>query len=184
MTQPCDQTHAALNIEITAEGLQEELARLELQKEALERELAAVVAHLGSVRRTLSAFEPLLRAPAAPQAAVPSPESTDAATPSAAPTARKARSGKTTERPVSTDTDTDTDGPKQYGKLTEQIMEYFTEVGDRDVRARDVAAALGRDSDSDSDSGSINAVRSTLDRLVGTYRVQRTGRGLYRAPRS
>jgi hypothetical protein len=59
-------------------------------------------------------------------------------------------------------------------------MEYFAEVGDRDVRARDVAAALGRDTD----SGSINAVRSTLDRLVGTHRVQRTGRGLYRAPRS
>ncbi|MFD8213621.1 hypothetical protein ACFV2U_07775 [Streptomyces sp. NPDC059697] len=195
-------THAAHNIEITAEDLQEELARLELQKEALERELAAVVAHLGSVRRTLSAFESLLRAPAAaastgstgsavaehaqaappaaPRAAVTSPESADAATPSAAPTARKARSGKTTEHPVSADTDTDTEGPKQYGKLTEQIMEYFDEVGDRDVRARDVAAALGRDAD----SGSINAVRSTLDRLVGTYRVQRTGRGLYRAPRS
>ncbi|MCX4438485.1 MULTISPECIES: hypothetical protein [Streptomyces] len=195
-------THAAHNIEITAEGLQEELARLELQKEALERELAAVVAHLGSVRRTLRAFESLLRAPAAaastgstesavaghgqaappaaPQAAVTSSESADAATPSAAPTARKASSGKTTERPVSADTGTDTDEPKQYGKLTEQIMEYFAEVGDRDVRARDVAAALGRDTD----SGSINAVRSTLDRLVGTYRVQRTGRGLYRAPRS
>jgi hypothetical protein len=195
-------SHAAHNIEITAEGLQEELARLELQKEALERELAAVVAHLGSVRRTLSAFESLLRAPAAaastgstesavaghgqaappaaPQAAVTSSESADAATSSAAPTARKASSGKTTERPVSADTGTDTDGPKQYGKLTEQIMEYFAEVGDRDVRARDVAAALGRDTD----SGSINAVRSTLDRLVGTYRVQRTGRGLYRAPRS
>lgn len=172
-------THAAHNIEITAEGLHEELARLELQKEALERELAAVVAHLGSVRRTLSAFEPLLPAPAAPQPAVTSPESTDAATPSAAPTARKARSGKTTEHPVSAGTGTDTQGPKQYGKLTEQIMEYFAEVGDSDVRARDVAAALGRDTD----SGSINAVRSTLDRLVGTYRVQRSGRGLYRVPR-
>ncbi|MGW1753242.1 hypothetical protein [Streptomyces mirabilis] len=157
-------THTAHNIEITAEGLQAELARLELQKEALERELAAVVAHLGSVRRTLGAFESLLRAPAAPQAAVTSSES----------------AVKTTERPVSPDTGTDTDGPKQYGKLTEQIMEYFAEVGDRDVRARDVAAALGRDTD----SGSINAVRSTLDRLVGTYRVQRTGRGLYRATRS
>jgi hypothetical protein len=63
--------------------------------------------------------------------------------------------------------------------LTERIMEYFATTGDADVRARDVAAALGRDSD----SGSINAVRSTLDRLVGTSRVQRTGRGLYRAKR-
>ncbi|MER5903257.1 hypothetical protein ABT150_24635 [Streptomyces mirabilis] len=179
-------THAAHNIEITAEGLQAELARLELQKEALERELAAVVAHLGSVRRTLGAFESLLRAPAA-AASTGSTESAIAkhgqAAPPAAPQAAVTSSesvGKTTERPVSADTGTDTDGPKQYGKLTEQIMEYFAEVGDLDVRARDVAAALGRDTD----SGSINAVRSTLDRLVGTYRVQRTGRGLYRAPRS
>ncbi|MER7691481.1 hypothetical protein [Streptomyces sp. NPDC097610] len=173
-------THAERNIESTAESLQGELARLELQKEALERELAAIVAHLGSMRRTLSAFESLLPAPAAPRAAVTSPESTDAATASAAPTARRARSGKTTEHPVSADTGTDAERPKQYGKLTEQIMEYFAEVGDSDVRAREVAAALGRDTD----SGSINAVRSTLDRLVGTYRVRRTGRGLYRVPRS
>lgn len=71
----------------------------------------------------------------------------------------------------------DTDRQGKYGKLTEQILEYFTKVGDVDVRARDVAAALGRDTD----SGSINAVRSTLDRLVGTSRIRRTGRGLYRA---
>ncbi len=71
----------------------------------------------------------------------------------------------------------DADRQGKYGKLTEQILEYFTRVGDVDVRARDVAAALGRDTD----SGSINAVRSTLDRLVGTSRIRRTGRGLYRA---
>lgn len=58
-------------------------------------------------------------------------------------------------------------------------MAYFAEVGDVDVRARDVAAALGRDAD----SGSINGIRSTLDRMVGASRVQRTGRGLYRAKR-
>lgn len=174
-------THAAHNIDITAEGLQEELARLEIQKQALERELAAVVAHLGSVRRTLSAFESMRHAPApapaAPQAAVPSPEVTDAATPSTAPKARKGKGGRSTERPASADTDTD--GSK-YGRLTEQIMEYFAEVADADVRARDVAAALGRDTG----SGSINAVRSTLDRLVAASRVRRTGRGLYRAERS
>ncbi len=38
-------TRAANNIENTAESLQEDLARLELQKRALERELAAVAAH-------------------------------------------------------------------------------------------------------------------------------------------
>jgi hypothetical protein len=91
---------------------------------------------------------------------------------------REPQSGKDAGRPGVAGTDTD--GQKQYGKLTEQIMEYFAGIGDVDVRARDVAAALGRDTD----SGSINGVRSTLDRLVGASRVQRTGRGLYRAKRS
>lgn len=62
---------------------------------------------------------------------------------------------------------TDAEGQGKYGKLTDQILEYFATVGSVDVRARDVAAALGRDTD----SGSINTVRSTLDRLVGTSRV-------------
>ncbi|MFG3662306.1 hypothetical protein [Streptomyces sp. NPDC047706] len=72
---------------------------------------------------------------------------------------------------------TDADTVKKYGKLTEQLLAYFVKVGDVDVRARDVASALGRDTD----SGSINAVRSTLDRPVGTSRVRRVGRSLYRA---
>ncbi|MGP4085966.1 hypothetical protein [Streptomyces sp. KR55] len=192
-------THAAHNIEVTAESLQEELARLQIQKQALERELAAVVAHLGSVQRALSALETLMldRAAAAPtgtadaaaaqrgQAATPGEPQTDRAsaesadvTPKSAPRPRKPESGKDAERPVAADTATV--GQKKYGKLTEQIMEYFANVGDVDVRARDVAAALGRDSD----SGSINGVRSTLDRLVGASRIERTGRGLYRAKRS
>ncbi|WP_431963829.1 hypothetical protein [Actinacidiphila sp. bgisy160] len=69
---------------------------------------------------------------------------------------------------------------RTYGRLTEQIMDFFERTGDTEVRARDVAAALGRDGD----SGSINAVRSTLDRLVGASRLDRAGRGLYRAHRS
>ncbi|MEU4098803.1 hypothetical protein [Streptomyces sp. NPDC026673] len=64
-----------------------------------------------------------------------------------------------------------------YGRLTEQILDYLASTGGAEVRARDVAAALGRDTD----AGSINAVRSTLDRLVGASRVQRAGRGLYQA---
>lgn len=192
-------THTARNVEITAEGLQEELARLEVQKQALERELAAVVAHLGSVQRALSALEILMHAPAsAPSTAAagaasaqrgktaapaePQKDSVSAApaatTAKAAPRPRKPQSGKDTGRPVAVDTDLDEQ--KKYGRLTEQIMEYFAAVGDVDVRARDVAAALGRDTD----SGSINGVRSTLDRLVGASRVRRTGRGLYRAKRS
>jgi hypothetical protein len=149
-------SRTAHSIEVTAEGLQEELARLQFQKQALERELAAVVAHLGSVQRALGALESAL---VTPRAAAPVDE-------------------RTVSRASQTDTDTDAD--KQYGKLTEQVMAYFAEVGDADVRAREVAAALGRDAG----SGSINAVRSTLDRLVASSRIQRAGRGLYRTGRS
>ncbi|MDQ1051366.1 hypothetical protein [Streptomyces sp. V4I2] len=203
-------SHTAHNIEITAESLQEDLARLEIQKQALERELAAVVAHLGSVQRALEALEALMHGGAQPQAAdaaaavspkrrrpsapvppqegAPSSESADDATitrgvqkqqpavsrrgprDSASPAGANAVSR--TPRPHTND---DGDDDKKYGKLTEQILEYFEGAGDADVRARDVAAALGRDKD----SGSINAVRSTLDRLVGTSRIRRTGRGLY-----
>ncbi|MFC8390545.1 hypothetical protein [Streptomyces sp. NPDC057238] len=154
---------AAHNIEITAESLQEDLDRLRMQKQALERELAAVVAHLGSVQRALGALQALMRDPAP----------AGAAEPQQAPAPR-------TDTPSSADADTDADGQKKYGRLTEQILDYFATVGDADVRAREVAAALGRDTD----SGSINAVRSTLDRLVGTSRIRRSGRGLYRAERS
>jgi hypothetical protein len=145
-------SRTAHSIEVTAEGLQEELARLQFQKQALERELAAVVAHLGSVQRALGALESAL------------------VTPRAAPV----------DEPDASQTDTDTDADTQYGKLTEQVMAYFAKVGDAEVRAREVAAALGRDAN----SGSINAVRSTLDRLVASSRIQRAGRGLYRTGRS
>ncbi|MFC8420382.1 hypothetical protein ACFUN7_05730 [Streptomyces sp. NPDC057236] len=151
----------AHNIEVTAESLQEDLDRLRMQKQALERELAAVVAHLGSVQRALGALQGLMRDPA--PAAAPA----GAAEPQRAPAPRA-------------DAPADADGRKKYGRLTEQILDYFATVGDVDVRARDVAAALGRDTD----SGSINAVRSTLDRLVGTSRIRRSGRGLYRAKHS
>ncbi|MEW1776700.1 hypothetical protein [Streptomyces sp. NPDC086777] len=144
--------HTAHDIEATAESLQEDLARLELQKRALERELAAIVAHLDSVQRALKALSVVM--------------------------------GHSADRPDTGETvrahgSSPVDGPgqQQYGKLTEQILGYFAQVPDAKVRARDVAAALGRDTD----SGSINAVRSTLDRLVGTSRIDRAGRGLYRA---
>ncbi|MEW2077787.1 hypothetical protein AB0941_30025 [Streptomyces sp. NPDC013433] len=173
-------THAAHSIEVTAESLQEDLARLELQKQALERELAAVVAHLGSVQRALGALQVLMRepAPAAPARAgaaeprqAPAPR---ADVPSVDVTAKTPAQVRRTSGPSA-----DADGQKKYGRLTEQILDYFATVGDVDVRARDVAAALGRDTD----SGTINAVRSALDRLVGTSRIRRSGRGLYRAKR-
>ncbi|MFF2216842.1 hypothetical protein [Streptomyces antibioticus] len=190
-------SQAAHNIEITAESLQEDLARLQVQKQSLERELAAVDAHLTSVQRTLGALEVLMlnSTPAEP-AATPGREqqpthgvAPHASSPAVAPelpapqpkaTSKSQQSRGTEplpEAPASVGAGTD---GQQYGKLTEQIMRYFAEVGDAEVRARDVAAALGRDGD----SGSINGVRSTLDRLVGTSRVERAGRGLYRAKRS
>ncbi|MFD8693087.1 hypothetical protein [Streptomyces sp. NPDC059651] len=187
-------THTARNIEITAESLQEDLARLAIQKQALERELAAVVAHLGSVQRALGALEALMTGPSAaasasvgitdskaPAAVVAKPDTSSPTGPAAtadAPVAPPA-GRKSARRPAPT-AKADDDKHTNYGKLTEQIMEHFAAVGDVDVRARDVAAALGRDTD----SGSINAVRSTLDRLVGTSRIRRTGRGLYRARKS
>ncbi|WP_432099859.1 hypothetical protein [Streptomyces sp. WAC 04229] len=187
-------TGAAHNIEVTAESLQEDLARLELQKQSLERELAAVVAHLGSVQRALSALEVLMSAPPAALApsggsepepagrtavqspAEPAPKA--AAEAARAPGSRRTQGQATKGRSRASGTGAQPD-QRSYGRLTEQILEYFAGVGDKDVRARDVAAALGRDTD----SGSINAVRSTLDRLVGASRVRRSGRGLYRAER-
>ncbi|MGW0084333.1 hypothetical protein [Streptomyces sp. NPDC003393] len=170
------------NIESTAESLREDLARLEVQKQALERELSAVSAHLDSVQRALSALQALLPMTASSSAA-PAPAEVRPMTEPAP--ARRATAAHTTEdtgerraRPDHPEAEADT-APK-YGKLTEQILAYFADVADTDVRARDVAAALGRDTD----SGSINAVRSTLDRLVATSRIRRVGRGLYRAATS
>ncbi|MFI1469170.1 hypothetical protein [Streptomyces wuyuanensis] len=184
------------NVELTAESLQEDLARLRVQKQALERELAAVVAHLGSVQRALSALQALMlepagapaatapdrrrtAAPAAPETPAPPLAATDVA---AKPTPRSPRPKRRrgAEEAAAAAAAADTDRQSGYGRLTEQILEYFATVGDTDVRARDVAAALGRDTD----SGTINAVRSTLDRLVGSSRIRRAGRGLYRANRS
>ncbi|MFG2754935.1 hypothetical protein [Streptomyces wuyuanensis] len=168
------------NVELTAESLQEDLARLRVQKQALERELAAVVAHLGSVQRALSALQALMLEPAgagapgatAPETAAPTAAATEVA-PKPTTRVRRPKRRRGAEEAAA-------DRQSGYGRLTEQILEYFATVGDSDVRARDVAAALGRDTD----SGTINAVRSTLDRLVGSSRIRRAGRGLYRANRS
>jgi hypothetical protein len=152
--------------------LQEDLARLQIQEQPPERELAAVVAHLGSVRRVLSTFESLMCAPAAAeQAQVPKPvvpQTEIASTESAksaniattpAPRAQKPPSkSEDADRPAPAGDDTD--GQKKYGQLTEQMTEYFAAADDVDVRALDMAAALGRDSDSES----INGVRRTLER--------------------
>ncbi|WP_338674432.1 hypothetical protein V1460_16265 [Streptomyces sp. SCSIO 30461] len=61
--------------------------------------------------------------------------------------------------------------------LTDQVLTVLTGSSGTALRARDVAQAIGRDDS----AGSINTVRSTLDRLVATSRVHRAGRGLYEA---
>jgi DNA-binding protein H-NS len=167
-------THAAHEIEVTAESLQEDLARLEVQKQALERELAAVKAHLGSVQRALGALQTLMSAAgSAPPGAVDATATHE----TGGATRVEPRREPATTAPLDEATASDEAGGQQkYGKLTEQILDYFAGAGDTVVRARDVAEALGRATD----SGSINAVRSTLDRLVGTSRIHRAGRGLYR----
>ncbi|MDX3095600.1 hypothetical protein PV703_04345 [Streptomyces sp. ME01-24h] len=168
--------HTTEDLQVTAGALQGELQRLELQKQALERELAAVVAHLGSVRRALGALRHL---------AVAGPAAADPDTRSGEPQSAVAGDGAAEESGYPGEQG-DEDGTTEqtaasaaggYGRLTEQILEYLATTRGAQVRARDVAAALGRDDN----AGSINAVRSTLDRLVGASRVQRAGRGLYRA---
>ncbi|MFJ4833709.1 hypothetical protein ACIP79_27940 [Streptomyces sp. NPDC088747] len=183
-------TRAAHNVETTAESLQEDLARLEVQKRSLERELAAVVAHLNSIQRALSALSALMSdsAEAARSAATGDTDRRPAgetvreagASPVAEPPVEGSVSARSTgdrEKRSSRTSRPKAPEPQKYGQLTEQIIEYFEQAPDAEMRARDVAAALGRDTD----SGSINAVRSTLDRLVGTSRIRRAGRGLYRA---
>ncbi|MFF0300097.1 hypothetical protein ACFYTV_05395 [Streptomyces sp. NPDC004562] len=175
-------TRATHEIEVTAESLQEDLARLEIQKRALERELAAVAAHLDSVQRALSALTVLMAEPSGgrtaeqPEQAKAGPPAAASARPARKQSAPRQAEPKQKEKPAPSSR-AEAEEPRGYGALTEQILEYFARAGDAEVRARDVAAALGRDTD----SGSINAVRSTLDRLVGTSRVRRAGRGLYRA---
>ncbi|MEJ8662038.1 hypothetical protein [Streptomyces sp. MS1.AVA.4] len=93
--------------------------------------------------------------------------------PAAKPTPAKAAK-KTKQSPSTTASDTAQD----TGGLTEQVIAILGRNADVPLRARDVAEALGRDES----TGSINAVRSTLDRLVATSRAHRAGRGLYQAP--
>ncbi|WP_241195566.1 hypothetical protein [Streptomyces sp. ADI93-02] len=181
------------SIEITAENLEEELHRLQAQRESLQRELAAVVAHLSSIQTALKALQDLMRTSVAETA--PAPAEVSERTDDQPGPVDQAVLAEARDRPTANPRDPEekqepkptvpragaspapAKGQAKYGKLTEQIEKYFAGTGGRVIRARDVAAALGRDTD----AGSINAVRSTLDRLVGTSRIQRAGRGLYRA---
>ncbi|MFJ2218288.1 hypothetical protein ACIQVO_38845 [Streptomyces sp. NPDC101062] len=68
--------------------------------------------------------------------------------------------------------------PAEAGNLTDQVLQALTSSKD-DLRAREVTLLIGREDT----PGAINTVRSTLDRLVGTSRARRAGRGLYSAAR-
>lgn len=88
----------------------------------------------------------------------------------------KTAPAKRAKSPSAKKTTAATSGEEGTG-LTEQVLGVLAESGGDPVRARDVNQALKRDDS----PGSINAVRSTLDRLVATSRAHRAGRGLYQA---
>ncbi|MFJ5228089.1 hypothetical protein [Streptomyces sp. NPDC088400] len=136
----------------------------------------------GASRKTVASKE--AKAPTAKKAATPKPAKAPAAKKAATAVADKPADGKKTtdgkKTAAKATADAQQDGDTQAGGLTEQILEILARSGSTPVRARDVASALGRDAT----PGSINAVRSTLDRLVGTSRAHRAGRGLYQAPQS
>lgn len=93
-------------------------------------------------------------------------------------TAGKGKAAAATGQKVGDKTSAPTAPAGDNGNLTAQVMAVVNASGSTPVRARDVAEALGRELT----TGSINTVRSTLDRLVATSRAHRAGRGLYQAP--
>lgn len=200
-----DATTALLQAELPR--LEEQQQTLEKDLAAVTERLESVRAALSALR-TLS-LVPNVSEPAAAPAEAPVPaaaqDAVDAAVETAAPAGRKAASGLKRKLPAATTKKqaqtrppakkntaskrvkaakptpaekarTERDEPE--GGLTEQVIQILEAAGDSPVRARDVAAKLGRDDS----PGSINAVRSTLDRLVATSRAHRAGRGLYQSP--
>ncbi|MET9670977.1 hypothetical protein ABZY19_37510 [Streptomyces sp. NPDC006475] len=195
------------SVAAAAARLQTELPLLEKQQQALELELVSVTKRLESARTALDA---LLAHCATYPSTTPMPtvdeESTglDQQTSNRDAVDRGARPHSIgPEEPTSADSSAPNDQSNGVEKisavddhapatvphqaaleindgagLTEQVLKVLSMSGNRPVRARDIAQALGRDAT----SGSINAVRSTLDRLVATSRAHRAGRGLYQTP--
>lgn len=164
-------TDAAGSITEATALLQAELPELERHQQALEEELASVTGRLESVRSALTALQALSAAPVpAPRGQVPGPAAPAESEVSPVP--------KTAGAPVEQDAEAvEQDAEAGGGGLTEQVMGVLARRAGTALRARDVAEALGRDGS----PGSINTVRSTLDRLVATSRAHRAGRGLYEA---
>ncbi|MFD4370717.1 hypothetical protein [Streptomyces sp. NPDC058486] len=194
---------SAPSIDATTAALQEELPRLEQHQQDLEQELAAVSQRVLSVRTALTALLALADTPA-PLAVQPAPEpvATEGEIPAeapeevtaqdappvpaprkaAAPRATRGRKSapKPTAKSPSPSPSPATSAVKEpggVGSVAEQVVAVLAQSPGSPMRARDVAEALGRDIS----VGSVNAVRSTLDRLVATSRADRAGRGLYQA---
>ena len=195
------------SIDATTAALQEELPQLEQLQLQLEKELAAVSERVLSVRTALTALLALAETPApqavraTPEPAVVEDETAVQATtvqetgPVPAPrkaavtrtaSERKAAPAKTNGRKerssakkprVTAASRKDAPATKDPAGFTEQVIAILARTPETPMRARDVAQALGRDSS----TGAVNAVRSTLDRLVATSRAARAGRGLYQA---
>ncbi|MGW3160698.1 hypothetical protein [Streptomyces sp. NPDC001089] len=142
--------------------LEEQQADLYAQQKSLQAQLAVVSGHIESLRGALAALQAVSR-PADGE-----PES---------PPPAVGRGGRTTADAPATKAGS-TPPELQGRRFTEQVIAILTRDPDAVLRARDIAEALGRDES----AGSINAVRSTLDRLVATSRAHRVGRGRYQAP--
>ncbi|WP_432100795.1 hypothetical protein [Streptomyces sp. WAC 04229] len=198
---------AANGIEAATALLQSELSQLEEQQEALQKQLQSVQTDLAAISGKAESIRGALAAlSASPSAADPRSLSPQESTPaSMAPvTVPSAQAGPAVsedvevpqDSPVAQDGEQVAPGTEpathrtnskaassdklvlKGSRFTDEVIDVLARNPRVALRARDVAKALGRDED----SGSINAVRSTLDRLVATSRAQRAGRGLYQAP--
>ncbi|MFD3531354.1 hypothetical protein [Streptomyces sp. NPDC058664] len=164
------------NLEATTAQLKAELPYLEKRRAALEEDIAAVTLRLESVRTALAALQALS---AAKTAFVPGVEAE-----AHIPAARPATDGETETAAAKVPNDTAAAGRKgapslsDADGLTDQVIAVLAGKAGTPMRAREVAAVIGRDGS----NGAINTVRSTLDRLVATSRAHRAGRGLYQAP--
>ncbi|GGR47000.1 hypothetical protein [Streptomyces netropsis] len=184
----------------TVELLRTALPPLEKHRQSLETELTAVTERLESVRAALHSLQLLSSATPTPQpeAGEPTPAKRKAGSRVKAKTPAKARTAVTSKATVTSKAAVTSKArkpsaakaaaspapaapqpvlPKQRIQgLTRNLVAYLARA-DAPVRAREAALALGREDT----PGSINAVRTALERLVKAGRAQRTGRGLYEA---
>jgi hypothetical protein len=190
-------------LEAELSQLEEQQRSLQNQHESIRMQLASVSGHVESIRGALAALSAVTAASAdlvprphagesQPALGAVGPETPDVVSPAEpadaavssqdelAPDAVRASMAETDAlRPEASSASAPTTGPtfQSGSRFTEQVIAVLARHPTTALRARDVAEALGRDES----AGSINAVRSTLDRLVGTSRAHRVGKGLYRA---